>query len=83
MTIANACIKLAKAGFTLSNESGTFAAVHPAHVGKVIEFHPNGRQDEIVCIRSRRIGDIDDPQSDYFAGAWHNSLSRAIKAVKG
>ena len=82
MTIENAQKKLTKAGFTVSNESGTFAAVHPDHVGKVIEFHRNGG-DAIVCIRSRRIGDVDDPQSDYFAGAWHKNMTQAIKAVKG
>jgi hypothetical protein len=86
MTIENAKKKLTNAGFVVSWSSdapGVFAATHPDHSSKVIEFHRNGRTEDVACIRSRRLGDVGDPMTDYFAGAWHNSLSRAIRSVKG
>lgn len=78
MTIANATKKLEKAGFKVENTGYGFHASKPA-TSKVIEFRKNGDSDEITCVKVRRVNDHSDAMSDYSAGSYFDTITRAIK----
>lgn len=49
-----------------------------------LSYCPNGRIEldtSICCIRTRRINDKDDIITDYFAGSFHNNLTKAINFI--
>lgn len=48
-----------------------------------VEFHRNGRDEDVVCIRVRRSTEQDDIQSDYIAGIFVDTITQAIKLVEG
>ena len=81
MTIANAIGKLERNGFMVSGDGMNFRAANPGNQTRVIEFGRNGREDSVVCIRSRHVRDMDDSMSDYCAGCWHDTITQAIKAI--
>ncbi len=41
-----------------------------------VEFYD--QSGEVVCLRARRITDLDESQSDYSAGSWFDSLTKCI-----
>jgi hypothetical protein len=78
MTIANATKKLEKAGFTVEKLEYGFHASNKSFP-RVIEFHRNGRSDEVICIKVRRPNDNDDSMRDYSAGSFADSITQAIR----
>jgi hypothetical protein len=52
--------------------------------GYEISFHPNGRMSETaeaICFYTKRIGDEDDHQSDYFAGIFHENITQCFDFI--
>ena len=50
--------------------------------GWEIQFLVNGRNEpgaEITCVRARRLTDHDESHSDYFAGSFFDTISKAMK----
>jgi hypothetical protein len=78
MTAQNAAKKLTKAGFTITEDNGSFQA-SKAECKYVIEYHRNGCSEDIVCINVRRPNDKHDSMSDYFAGVWADNITQAIR----
>tara|TARA_R110000737_G_scaffold152341_3_gene181627 strand:- start:4117 stop:4374 length:258 start_codon:yes stop_codon:yes gene_type:complete len=74
-TIKNALTKLNKAGFEIEQTNVTIKAIK-GH--EAIEIRHNLGSDQIGTIRTRRISDHDDMQSDYFAGCFVDNISQAI-----
>jgi Fe2+ or Zn2+ uptake regulation protein len=77
MTIKNAIKKLEKAGFTVEHNHGYHATKQGC--GEVIDFHQNGREDYVTCIRVRAAWDKDEIQTDYCAGVFVDNISQAIR----
>jgi len=74
-TIKNALTKLNKAGFEIEQTNVTINATR-GH--EAIQIRHNLGSDQIGTIRTRRISDHDDTQSDYFAGCFVDNISQAI-----
>jgi hypothetical protein len=83
MTITNATRKLTKAGFTVSETYPCAFQATKENFRDVIEFRRNGGGSEnVVCIRVRRTNDLDDSMSDYSAGCFVNTITRAMKIAR-
>ena len=78
MTITAATKKLEKAGFKVENLTFGFHASNPS-LPWVIEFHRNGRSDEVTCINVRRANDHHDSMTDYSAGSFCDNITQAIR----
>lgn len=76
MKTINAIKTLEKAGFkVVSPYKGFFSAYSPS--GKnVVEFLD--QDDVMLCVKVRRVNDVDDSQTDYAAGMWCQNLKQAI-----
>lgn len=83
--------RLEKAGFTVTRmvedsilnpgtryERGACGVIN----GFAVEIYRNGNSDEAALIRVRRLTDHDEPESDYSAGWFTNTLKDAINYAK-
>ena len=80
MKIQNAIKKLEKAGFKIKKPENISNRYNAYHQNEVIEFHD--QDGLVICIKSRRISDVDDPQTDYSAGIFCDNISQAIRMTK-
>lgn len=79
MTITNAIKKLEKAGFTIENfENRIFYARNPK-ASRLIEFHRNGRSEDVAIIHLQREGEKACHHTDYFPGFFVDTITKAIK----
>ena len=79
MKVASAVKKLEKNGFEVTENRGNFFAIRG---NKVINFFRNGGGDEITCIGVRNQNDHDDPMTDYYAGVFVDSITKAIRIAQ-
>jgi hypothetical protein len=47
--------------------------------GYEVSFAQNGNSDSATCFYTKRIGQKDDYQSDYFCGTFHDNLTQAFR----
>ena len=47
----------------------------------VLSFFQNGREDQITCINTRRVGDESNAMIDYHAGIFHDNITQALKFI--
>lgn len=77
MTKANAIKMLSKYGQVQKTECGRYWV----YVGRYeVSFRLSGpSSDTITCESTRPIGELDDIQSDYFAGSYWKNLTQAVR----
>jgi hypothetical protein len=73
--LTSAIKKLSKHGIVEHNNNGQYWAKINGHI---VSFIKNG-EDSTTCYHTKRIGEYDDPQTDYFAGEYWNNLTQAIR----
>ena len=82
MTVKNAIKKLSKLGEVHVNGVNEHYVFYKGHV---ISFFPNGSaapENNITCEHVKRVGEKDDPNSDYLAGSFFDNLTQAISYVE-
>ena len=77
MTLTNAIKKAEKVTNQKPRIEGQFRKFD--YKGFELSFAQNGRADEATNFYTRRHGNKDDLQTDYFAGTFHDNLSQAFK----
>ena len=78
MTTTAATRKLEKAGFKVEDLEFGFHASSES-TPWVIEFHRNGRTENITCINVRRANDHHNSMTDYSAGTFCDNITQAIR----
>lgn len=81
MTLTNAIKKLSKYG-EVKKYNGIYTAVKN---GVAVEFMRNGRLEDnypICAVRVYGVKDKDDNMTDYSAGIWCKTLTKAIKQTE-
>lgn len=80
MKIQNAIKKLNKAGFKVASNNGCYSAKKDG-CKYLVEFHHNGKTDDVTCIGFRHENDHSDSMIDYCATFFCDTISRAIKCA--
>jgi hypothetical protein len=78
MKIQNALKKLERAGFTVV-ENGQFFTARKVGLSHYVQFTRNGRSDDVATIGVRRNGEKDEPETDYCATSFCDSLAQAMR----
>lgn len=79
MKLENAIKKLEKVGMKV-NYNGEQYFARAENGRREIRFRANrGGSTSLTCIQVRGFDQMDDSQSDYFAGTWCDNLSQAIR----
>ena len=78
MLISSVTAKLRKAGWTWrESNNGQFSAMRPDNRYR-IEWIRNGGTPDAICLKTRKVHDLDEMQSDYHAGCYSDSIKEAI-----
>jgi hypothetical protein len=79
MKIQNAIKKIEKmTGEKVREKNGFYGIIKN---GRELSFMKNGGDDSAICFRTRGLNDVDDSNSDYFAGVFWDNCSQAIRAI--
>lgn len=76
MKTANAIKTLEKAGFKVVSPYHRFYSALSPSGKNVVEFLD--QDDVMLCVKVRRVNDVDDSQTDYAAGSWCKNLKQAM-----
>jgi hypothetical protein len=84
MQLQNALKKMNKVGEVKKDEYGQYSVINNGRVLSIGCNPPhNTPKTDVVSINVRRVNDVSDSMTDYFAGSYFNTLSQAIRFMEG
>lgn len=78
-TLTNAIKKANKITGSQPKKDGQFFSC--LYKGYEVSFAQNGNMDDVTCIYTKKATAKDDITTDYFAGTFHDNITKAFKFV--